>query len=117
MRRCLVLAAVIATVAPPAQAATWRRYVAAPSTRVVAPVRVVSVRGDVENPEALAGGPGAATLRYHQGGRGPRAAAHPKGGAGAGGRARLRPRGRRLPRVRRPPPHARRGRADGVLGD
>src|SRR4051812_28074381 len=71
MRRCLVLAAVVGTVAPPAQAATWRRYVAAPATRVVAPVSVVSVHGDVENPEALAGGPGTATLRYRQGGRKP----------------------------------------------
>jgi hypothetical protein len=71
MRRCLVLAAVVGTIAPAAQAATWRRYVAAPATRVVAPVAVVAVRGDVENPEALAGGPGVATLHYREGERKP----------------------------------------------
>jgi hypothetical protein len=71
MRRCLVLAAVVGMLAPAAQAASWRRYVAAPTSRVVAPIGVVSVRGDVENPEALAGGPGTATLRYREGGRQP----------------------------------------------
>jgi hypothetical protein len=68
MRRCLLLAALLGTIASSAHAAGWRRYVSAPHTRTVAPVQVLQVHGDVENAEALAGGRGVATLRYREGG-------------------------------------------------
>ncbi|MET9496213.1 alpha-L-rhamnosidase C-terminal domain-containing protein [Streptomyces sp. NPDC006552] len=45
--------------APPRPGSGWQRYVQAPSSRTVRPVRTVTSRGDVTRPEALlkAGGP------------------------------------------------------------
>jgi alpha-L-rhamnosidase len=50
----------------------WTRYVEAPSSSVVRPVRVVSTAGDVANPDALLQGhSGSTTLTYPQGGTAP----------------------------------------------
>jgi alpha-L-rhamnosidase len=68
MRRLLLLVVLLSSVASTAHAESWRHYVAAPETPIVEPVRVIKVRGDVENALALAGGRGVATLRYDKGG-------------------------------------------------
>jgi hypothetical protein len=50
----------------------WTRYVEAPTSPVVRPVRVVSTTGDVSNPDALLQGhSGSTTLTYPQGGTAP----------------------------------------------
>ncbi len=59
-----MLALLVLVPAAPAQAESWREYVDAPRSRVVHPAAVVQATGDVENPEALVGGPGVTTLRY-----------------------------------------------------
>lgn len=49
----------------------WKTLVQAPASRDVAPVRVVSVSGAVDNPQALVGGDGVTTLDYAAGGEAP----------------------------------------------
>jgi len=61
------------TAAPSRRAGGWHRYVQGPSSRTVRPLRIVSVSGDVENPEALLKPGGARSVL-----RRPRPAAAPR---------------------------------------
>jgi alpha-L-rhamnosidase len=68
----MVGAALLANAAPVvATPSDWESYVEGPAQPFVTPVRVVTVSGDVWNPQALVSGNGTATLTRTQGGPAP----------------------------------------------